>query len=91
VTDAFTCPRCRMTSHHPTDLEQGYCGNCHDWTRADRWAAFDVAELQQLYAALHFADRADLFPAGPGNLLPRLARELADALDNAIARDEAAT
>lgn len=29
---SITCPRCRMTSHHPTDVEQGYCGNCHDWT-----------------------------------------------------------
>lgn len=19
-------------SYHPTDIEQGYCGNCHDWT-----------------------------------------------------------
>jgi hypothetical protein len=28
----FTCPRCGMTSHHPTDIEQAYCGNCHDWT-----------------------------------------------------------
>lgn len=26
------CPRCGMTSHHPTDVEQGYCGRCHDWT-----------------------------------------------------------
>ena len=28
----FTCPRCGMTSHNPKDVEQGYCGNCHDWT-----------------------------------------------------------
>jgi uncharacterized C2H2 Zn-finger protein len=35
VADAqptFTCPRCGMTSAHPKDVEQGYCGNCHDWT-----------------------------------------------------------
>jgi ribosomal protein L37E len=30
---AFTCPRCGMTSHHPGDIREGYCGNCHDWTR----------------------------------------------------------
>lgn len=30
---AFTCPRCGMTSHHPDDQREGYCGNCHDWTR----------------------------------------------------------
>lgn len=29
---AFTCPACGMTSHHPTDAAEGYCGNCHDWT-----------------------------------------------------------
>lgn len=28
----WTCPRCGMVSHHPTDREQGYCGACHDWT-----------------------------------------------------------
>jgi len=21
-----------MTSHHPDDIREGYCGNCHDWT-----------------------------------------------------------
>jgi hypothetical protein len=28
----FTCPRCGMTSYHPRDLQEGYCGNCHDFT-----------------------------------------------------------
>ena len=32
---AFTCPRCSRTSHHPTDLIEGYCGRCHDWTGSD--------------------------------------------------------
>lgn len=32
--DSFTCPRCRRTSYHPTDVAEGYCGACHDWTRA---------------------------------------------------------
>ena len=34
VTDApsITCPRCGMTSFNENDVEQGYCGNCHDWT-----------------------------------------------------------
>lgn len=30
---SFTCPRCGATSHHPDDVEQGYCGRCHAWTR----------------------------------------------------------
>lgn len=32
MTDSITCPRCQMTSRHPNDIEQGYCGNCHDFT-----------------------------------------------------------
>lgn len=33
VSPSFTCPRCGMTSYHPKDVEEGYCGNCHAWTR----------------------------------------------------------
>ena len=29
---AITCPCCGITSHHPQDVEQGYCGLCHWWT-----------------------------------------------------------
>ncbi len=32
---SFTCPRCGMTSHSPRDEQEGYCGNCHDWTRGE--------------------------------------------------------
>ena len=28
----ITCPRCGFTSYHPGDIEEGYCGKCHDWT-----------------------------------------------------------
>lgn len=28
----FTCPDCAMTSMHPEDLRQGYCGNCQAFT-----------------------------------------------------------
>lgn len=31
---SITCPRCGMTSWNGTDIEQGYCGHCHDWTSA---------------------------------------------------------
>lgn len=30
---SYTCPACGMTSHHPVDEQQGYCGRCHAWTR----------------------------------------------------------
>ena len=29
---SITCPVCGMTSHHPTDVEMGYCGNCRGYT-----------------------------------------------------------
>jgi plasmid maintenance system antidote protein VapI len=32
---SFTCPRCGMTSAHPEDERQGYCGNCHAFTGED--------------------------------------------------------
>lgn len=28
----FQCPRCGAVSANPTDLEESYCGRCHDWT-----------------------------------------------------------
>ena len=30
--DSFTCPRCGAVSHHPEDVQEGYCGRCHDST-----------------------------------------------------------
>jgi ribosomal protein S27AE len=35
TTTSITCPRCGMTSFHPKDVEQGYCGRCDDWTTPD--------------------------------------------------------
>ena len=32
VPDSITCPVCNMTSYNPTDIEMGYCGNCHGYT-----------------------------------------------------------
>lgn len=28
---SITCPRCSLTSYHPRDVSEGYCGRCHDW------------------------------------------------------------
>jgi ribosomal protein S27AE len=36
VRAGFTCPVCGGTSHHPKDVEQGYCGRCHAWTGEKR-------------------------------------------------------
>lgn len=35
----FLCPNCGMTSHNPRDFDEGYCGNCHDYTAAPGTAA----------------------------------------------------
>jgi hypothetical protein len=32
---SITCPVCKMTSYHPKDVEHGYCGNCHAFTRGE--------------------------------------------------------
>jgi hypothetical protein len=29
---SYTCPVCGDTGYHPRDVEQGYCGQCQDWT-----------------------------------------------------------
>jgi hypothetical protein len=29
--EAFTCPDCGRTSHHPEDKANQYCGNCHEF------------------------------------------------------------
>lgn len=42
---SITCPRCGMTSFHPTDIQYGWCGNCHAYTGADHTARPIVAPL----------------------------------------------
>jgi ribosomal protein L37E len=39
----YMCPRCGMTSYNANDIEQGYCGACHDWTRIRRYAVIEAA------------------------------------------------
>jgi ribosomal protein S27AE len=33
--NSITCPKCGMTSYNANDIREGYCGNCHDWTRKE--------------------------------------------------------
>jgi hypothetical protein len=28
---AYTCPRCGAVSHHPKDVQERYCGACHQF------------------------------------------------------------
>lgn len=29
----YTCRRCCRTTYNETDIREGYCGHCKDWTR----------------------------------------------------------
>lgn len=54
-----------------------------------RWDRFNIAELQQMYAAVRCAEGEEIFgPPGPGNLLPGLSTEIGTALEEAIDREE---
>lgn len=33
---SITCPRCRSVSYNPSDIREGYCGDCHTWTGAPK-------------------------------------------------------
>lgn len=50
---SFTCPSCGTVSHHPKDVQHGYCPRCHRFTRADANAA---RALRGLEDARHHAD-----------------------------------
>ena len=55
---SITCPKCQMTSHHPGDIKNGYCGNCHDWTSCptcQKGVEDPAAELSTCSNAFHLA------------------------------------
>lgn len=29
---SIVCPACGWRSYSPSDIREGYCGHCHDWT-----------------------------------------------------------
>ena len=66
----FTCPRCHRTTYNPTDVEQGYCGGCHDWTRPKpgtlpvRFLVYVDAELREEAVASKSTRAARTTPLG---------------------------
>lgn len=62
---SITCPRCNRTSHHPEDVRNGYCGNCHDWTDGHLSATIRSMEVEKLPA--HTGIQVDLLGWGPTN------------------------
>lgn len=81
MTDSLTCPRCGMTTHHPVDITEGYCGKCNDWTSEaggsgrpiaattpaskDRQERMGVSYMQELSRAER---TGELVPLGMGPL-----------------------
>lgn len=47
MSASFTCPACGRTSRNPKDVEEGYCGHCHDWTADDKPADQEVAVIHR--------------------------------------------
>lgn len=45
---SITCPVCAMTSYSLPDIREGYCGNCHDWTRGVKALAEHIAWLESI-------------------------------------------
>ena len=39
MPDSIICPRCGLRSYHPKDIEERYCGHCHEWHANMREAA----------------------------------------------------
>jgi len=51
---AIACRICGLTSHHPGDVENLYCGNCHVYHENDR----QTHRLQETLATLAAIDAA---------------------------------
>lgn len=32
MAEYFECPECGEVSYSKKDIQEGYCGRCHDWT-----------------------------------------------------------
>lgn len=41
VMKSITCPECGSTTHHPEDVKQGYCSQCHWWTSDPQLAPYN--------------------------------------------------
>lgn len=69
-TTSFTCPNCGLTSYNPNDVENSYCGNCHeitDW-RFEMQTVFHLDDEQW--------DRFMAILDAPPKPIPRLMRLL---------------
>lgn len=69
-----------MTSGHPADVAEGYCGNCHDWTATDPIAPLTEPDLTELETwanrvateASGWAERAQVSSGAGRAVMPQL-------------------
>lgn len=61
MNPSITCPKCEMTSYHPDDIKNRYCGNCHQFHDDMKTKEYDDLLPVSLYEALdgvyHLLDR----------------------------------
>lgn len=75
--DAITCPVCKMTSHNPNDIREGYCGNCRRWTTpvltVREWDRVGrITPGDKFVPRVSLWDRLDWALFCPACLLPRI-------------------
>lgn len=52
---SLTCPACGMITHSPTDVAEGYCGHCNEWTRHRVIVDFDPNDMPLPILQVFFA------------------------------------
>lgn len=57
MSESITRPKCGRTSYHPKDIEEGYCGWCHDWTQVPPDAKLPRNQLGQRLAPGVWVDK----------------------------------
>lgn len=84
----ITCPRCGATSTRPKDIEQGYCGRCHEFTGdgdlPEKWQGADylarTADREAVRATASALDELraglDLPPILPYDTTPVRAQDI---------------
>lgn len=82
-TPHITCSRCGITSYNAQDIEQGYCGLCHDWTGGA--VSIDAAKEAVVAAAREWCSDID---RAEGLLLAALRQAVARLLAAEVAQTQ---
>jgi hypothetical protein len=61
--ESYTCPRCRNVSRNADDIANGYCGNCHEFTRISLRMRLFVAGHMTADVWVHSTEGVELLGA----------------------------